>query len=181
MLSFSRPAVDLAADRRLNARWIGSTDAVRARRRYRLDHTSAVVGKGQNDFDRARSAVSAFVMGRQGWVDVELEHPTAERGRKVAIISQIGPVWSASIGVITRVEDGPRRYAFSYGTTDAHVAKGEEQFEVVLHDNDDVVFSITAVSRPARWWAWLGYPITRWAQRRFRRGAVKAIKAIVSN
>ena len=60
-----------------------------------------------------------------------------------------------------------------------HLATGEEQFHVVLHDNGDVVFSITAVSRPRKWWAWLGYPIVRLSQARFRRGAVRSIKSAI--
>jgi len=180
MLSFTRPSIDLTKERRLNARWIGSPDAVRARRRYRFDHASAVVGKGAEDFERARSAVGGWAMARQGWIDVHLEADSVTRGSQVAAVARVGPIWNVSYGIVTQVDDGPRRYAFSYGTTKDHAAKGEERFEVVHHDNNDVVFSISAVSRPARWWGWLGYPIMRWTQARFRRGAIKAVRDAVA-
>ena len=94
-------------------------------------------------------------------------------------MARIGPIWSTSIARLTSVEESSSRLSITAGTTKDHVAKGEERFEVVIHDNGDVVFSITAVSRPARWYTWLGYPFMRLSQARFRRGAVKAMKAVV--
>lgn len=179
MLSFSPPSVDLTKQRRLSARWIGTAGSIRARRRYRLDHLSEVIGKGQDTFDAARTAVMNWEMARQGWVSAFPERPEMARGTQVAVVAKLGPLWTASIGMITMIEDTASRYAFSYGTTRDHAAQGEERFEVELHDNGDVVFSITAISRPRKWWAWLGYPLLRLSQARFRRGAVKAIKASV--
>ena len=179
MLSFRPPQIDLTVERRLSAKWIGRPDSIRARRRYNLDHVTAVVGKGANDFTTAREAVRRWDMARQGWMHVQPEHPEMTLGNQVAVVANIGPLWNASVGMITTVEDATSRFSFSYGTTRDHVARGEERFEVALHDNGDVVFSITAVSRPARWWAWLGYPLVRMSQARFRRGAIKVIKAAV--
>ncbi len=176
MLSFSPPNVDLEPPRAPSAAWIGTADAVRARRRYRFTHTSTVIGSGANQFDAARQAMERWEMAHQGWVHVEPEQPPIERGTQVAIISKVGPLWVAAIGLVTTVEQSSDRFAFTYGTTKQHVLKGEERFAVDLHGNGDVVFSLTAVSRPARWWGWLGYPLLRWFQARFQRGAVKAMK-----
>ena len=179
MLSFSPPTVNLIKVRRLSASWIGTPGSIRARRRYRFDHLTAVVGKGADDFAAVRDAVKRWDMARQGWVYVQPEHPEMALGTQVAVLARIGPLWNASIGLITSVEDSTSRFTFSYGTTKDHLATGEEQFHVVFHDNGDVVFSITAVSRPRKWWAWLGYPIVRLSQARFRRGAIRSIKSAI--
>ena len=179
MLSFRPPQIDFTVERRLSAKWIGRPDSIRARRRYNLDHVTAVVGRGAYGFTTAREAVGRWDMARQGWVHVQPEHPEMTLDNQVAVVANIGPLWSTSICMITSVEQSPSRFSMSYGTTNDHIEKGEERFEVALHDNGDVVFSITAVSRPARWWAWLGYPLVRMSQARFRRGAIKAIKAAV--
>ena len=179
MLSFSESDVDLTVGRHFNAKWIGTTDSIRARRRFSLDHVSAVVGKGHDDYAAALAGVKRWDMLRQGWVQVHPEHPELVLGTQLAVTARLGPLWSTSICMITTVEESASRFSVSYGTTTDHIERGEEQFEVSMHDNRDVVFSITAVSRPARWWAWLAYPLVRHSQARFRRGAIKAIKASV--
>jgi uncharacterized protein (UPF0548 family) len=153
MLSMSRVSVDLTLDRPLRADWIGTKDSIRERSGFQLDHINAVVGSGQDDFAAARNAVKRFDMARQGWMDAEPAEPRLELGTPIAVHAKSGPFWSVSIGRITGVEETPNRFALSYGTTKQHVAIGEERFDVVLRDNADVTFSITAISRPGRWWA----------------------------
>lgn len=176
MLSFSPPAVDLDRPRSPSAPWIGTADAIRARHRFRYHHMSTVIGQGANQFIVAREAMGQWAIARQRWMTLQPDTPPIERGTQVALISKVGPLWVVAIGLITTVEESTDRFAFTYGTTKQHVLKGEERFAVELHGNGDVVFSITAVSRPAKWWGWIGYPVVRMYQARFQRGAVKLMK-----
>jgi len=74
------------------------------------------------------------------------------------------------------------RCGFTYGTLAGHIESGEERFEVSWdRDTDEVSFMITAVSRPAWWLVWLGLPIARVEQARFRRLALARMKQLVSD
>ncbi len=44
----------------------------------------------------------------------------------------------------------------------------------------DVRFSLFAISRPGRWFTWIGLPLARRAQGRFRAGAGDAMRAAVN-
>lgn len=177
MLAFSKPSPNLAVPREFSAVWIGDRDAIRARRRFKLDHATAVIGRGDEAFARVRDSVKRFDMARQNWLTVEPTEPVLERGTQIAVTARVWPVWATSIGMITGVDETQTSFALSYGTTRDHVAVGEERFDVELHDNGDVVFAITAVSRPAKWFVWAIYPFVRMQQARFRRTAIRLMKA----
>ena len=77
--------------------------------------------------------------------------------------------------------DEPARFGFAYGTLPAHIEKGEEIFMVELRDDGSVCYSIQAFSRPNRWYVWLGYPLARAYQRKFRRDSLAAMEEKVKN
>ena len=83
--------------------------------------------------------------------------------------------------VYTINEDGPiKRYGFAYGTLLDHSESGEERFSVEWHSQDSSIwYDLFAFSRPHLMLAKLGYPLTRWLQRRFREGSQAAMAKAV--
>ena len=67
---------------------------------------------------------------------------------------------------VVHVLDEPRRRGFAYGTLDGHPERGEERFCLEWHDDDAVVLTLTAFSRPAAWWARAAAPLARRVQDR---------------
>jgi uncharacterized protein (UPF0548 family) len=68
------------------------------------------------------------------------------------------------------------RFGFAYGTLTNHAESGEELFEVFLNtENGDVKYRIRATSKPQAALAWLGQPIVRALQARFRRDSAAAM------
>ncbi|HVS00766.1 MAG TPA: DUF1990 domain-containing protein [Thermoanaerobaculia bacterium] len=71
-----------------------------------------------------------------------------------------------------------RRYGFAYGTLTGHGERGEERFTVEWNREDDSVwYELYAFSRPAHWLVKLGYPVTRWYQKRFARHSKRVMAA----
>ena len=68
------------------------------------------------------------------------------------------------------------RFGFAYGTLPGHVERGEERFLVEWHRHDDTVwYDILAFSQPKHWLVRLGYPVTRFFQKRFAQASKAAM------
>jgi uncharacterized protein (UPF0548 family) len=94
-------------------------------------------------------------------------------GTNAAILIRHFGFWSlnaARIVYVTNEGSSPiKRHGFAYGTLLDHGESGEERFLVEWHSKDDSVwYDLFAFSRPRAVAARLGYPLTRWLQRRFR-------------
>jgi uncharacterized protein (UPF0548 family) len=75
---------------------------------------------------------------------------------------------------------GMGEFGFAYGTLTNHAEKGEEIFSVALDPrSQDVTYTIRAVSRPRAALAWLGYPMARRLQARFRRDSLGAMRRAI--
>jgi uncharacterized protein (UPF0548 family) len=73
--------------------------------------------------------------------------------------------------------DGEARVGFAYGTLTNHAESGEELFEVSIDRNSrEVRYRIRAVSWPQSALPWIGQPIVRRLQARFRRDSAAAMK-----
>jgi uncharacterized protein (UPF0548 family) len=77
----------------------------------------------------------------------------------------VGPLRLWAPCRVVYVVDEPGRRGFAYGTLPGHPERGEESFVVSIDADDVVEFTVTAFSRPARWFARLGGPVTKLAQR----------------
>jgi uncharacterized protein (UPF0548 family) len=73
------------------------------------------------------------------------------------------------------------RFGFAYGTLTNHAECGEELFEVFIDSSGDVLYRIRATSRPRAALAWLGQPIVRLLQAKFRRDSAAAMKRATSS
>jgi len=138
-----------------------------------------VVGHGVTDFRLAVAAVHDWVMFDQSWTSLAEPTSPIESGATVALsVKMFGSWWSCGCR-ITQVRNEPSSFSFDYRALPGHPERGDERFEVRMNPEGDVVFAITAASRPGRWFTWLALPVTLRAQRRFRLGAIDAMRAAI--
>lgn len=79
---------------------------------------------------------------------------------------RLGPFRTWAPCRVVYVVDGADRKGFAYGTLPGYPECGEESFIVSIDEDGSVAFEVTVFSRPARWFARLGGPVTRLIQRR---------------
>ncbi|MCZ3387016.1 MAG: DUF1990 domain-containing protein [Actinomycetia bacterium] len=124
---------------------------------------SQVIGAGENHFRRAARRISSWEMHRDSGMQVE-----ARAGATVGsqVTMRIGTGWcglTAQCEVIATV-DTDREAGFAYGTLARHPERGEEAFIVRWLEDDSVVGTVAAFSRPAQWYTKAGGPVTRAVQ-----------------
>ena len=112
-----------------------------------------------------------------GWVLVANPDAKIRTGEVVAVQAHAFALWSVNISRILYVIDEPDRFGFGYGTTALHVERGEERFLLEFDQTSNLVFyDLLAVSQPASWLVWLGYPFARRRQRKFARESHQRLK-----
>ncbi len=150
----------------------------------RLDEKVVTVGHGEADFERARHALAGWKHFDIGWVEAHPRPASVEVGTDVAVLIQHLGFWSLNgARVLYHVggTDGEAVFGFAYGTLTNHAESGEELFEVSLDpDGGDVTYRIRAVSWPQSALAWIGYPVGRLLQARFRRDSATAMTRAAS-
>ena len=146
----------------------------------RFDEQVVAIGHDAADFERARSAIVAWKQFDIGWVEVFPRQPSIEVGTVVAVLIRHLGFWSLNgARVVYHVGENAGRtsFGFSYGTLPNHTEGGEELFEVFLDaKSGDVMYRIRAVSWPQSVLAFVGQPIVRIFQERFRRDSAAAMK-----
>ena len=148
-----------------------------------LDDTVVPIGRGEEDFARARDALLTWKQFDVGWVEVFPRGAPVTVGTEVAVLFRHVGFWSLN-GCRVLYEAGrredPARFGFAYGTLTNHAISGEELFEVYLDPaSGEVLYRIRATSRPRMMLARLGEPIVRVLQRRFRRDSAEAMRRAV--
>jgi uncharacterized protein (UPF0548 family) len=150
----------------------------------RLDEQVATVGRGEADFRRARLALASWKHFDIGWVEAFPTQMSIDAGTDVAVLIRHLGFWSLNgARVLYQVggADGQGAFGFAYGTLTNHAESGEELFEVSIdRPNGDVMYRIRAVSRPQSALTWIGQPIVRLLQGRFRRDSAGAMRRAVS-
>ena len=143
-----------------------------------FDEQVVAVGRGADDFERAKAALMAWTHFDLGWVDLFPRQAPIAIGTVVAVVIRHLGFWSINgCRVLYHVGDtaGPR-FGFAYGTLTNHAESGEELFEVFLDPaTGDVNYRIRAVSWPQSTLARLGQPWVRVLQARFRRDSAAAV------
>ena len=146
----------------------------------RFDEHVVSIGHGAADFERARSALAAWKQFDIGWVEIFFKQPSIEIGTVGAVLIRHLGFWSLNgARVLYHVGDNAGRtsFGFAYGTLPNHAEAGEELFEVFLDaKSGDVMYRIRAVSWPQSVLAFVGQPIVRIFQERFRRDSAAAMK-----
>jgi uncharacterized protein (UPF0548 family) len=150
-------------------------------RGYRVDHNRTKLGKGEETFRRAVSALRSWKQFDLGWVKAVPPGKPLEVGTTVAVQTKTFGVWSLNAARIVYVIDDRQnqnaRFGFAYGTLPDHVERGEERFTVEWQADDSVWYDINAFSHPKHPLARLGFPVTRMLQKRFVRDSLAVMKA----
>lgn len=146
---------------------------------YNLDHARVQLGSGKEVFDKATTALRRWEHFRLGWVEVANPDTPIETGKTVAVLARVFGLWTLNACRIVYVVDdtGPvTKFGFAYGTLPEHAESGEERFTIAWDQQDESVwYDILAFSRPKQLLVWLGYPVVRRLQERFRRDSKTAM------
>jgi uncharacterized protein (UPF0548 family) len=148
---------------------------------YNDDRNRILIGHGLDRFKAARAAVDDWKMFDLPWVELFPSRPDIRVGTAVAVaVSHLG-FWSVNISRIVYVVNEESSYGFAYGTSLCHSEEGEERF-LVEHDpaTDEVWYDLKAFSKPKHPLARVGYPISRYLQKRFARESLAAMKRSVT-
>ena len=145
-----------------------------------LDELTVAIGRGQADFERARSALLAWKQFDIGWIETFPRQAPVAVGTVVAVLIRHLGFWSLNgCRVLYSVAslDDVARFGFAYGTLTNHAESGEELFEVFIDpQTDEVTYRIRAISWPQATLARVGQPIVRVLQERFREQSAAAMK-----
>jgi uncharacterized protein (UPF0548 family) len=131
---------------------------------YQHLHAARVVGQGRELFDQCAETVMTWGVQRGSGLDV-VPGSRVEAGSTNRIGLRLGPLRTWAPCRVVYVVDEPDRKGFAYGTLPGHPECGEESFIVSIDQDGMVEFVVTAFSRPARWFARLGRPLTGLIQR----------------
>ena len=143
---------------------------------YAADHNRILLGTSDQVWERARKAIRDWRMFHQDWIQMCWPYKRLEPGITIAVLAHHYIFYTLNAGRVVYAIDEPNRFGFAYGTLTSHMARGEERFLVERLENGEVWFDLYAISRPRDWAAKMFYPLARLAQRRFRQGALRAMK-----
>jgi uncharacterized protein (UPF0548 family) len=188
MLSFVKPSPEVVRQflARQTGRPFSYSEVGRTRETppagFAVDHRRARLGEGRAAFEAACAALRRWEMFHLGWVQICWPDAPIEPGTVVASLAFAGGLWWLNACRIVYVFDEtapPRRFGFAFGTLGDHAECGEERFTIEWRDDDSVWYDVLAFSRPRHWLARLGYPLTRWTQKRFGLGSLAVMTAAV--
>ncbi|MFJ2717222.1 DUF1990 family protein [Streptomyces sp. NPDC087437] len=129
-------------------------------------HVRTRIGEGEEVFRRASEAVMTWEMHRALGVGIETSADRAAPGVDVTVT--LAGVVRAPCRVVW-TEQEPRRAGWAYGTLPGHPECGEESFLVDRTGDGTVWLTVTAFSRPAKWYARVAGPATRGLQHAYAR------------
>src|SRR5690349_10537585 len=100
---------------------------------YVLDHRREQIGAGAAAWERAKLAISQWVMFQSGWTELHAPQGPPREGNIVAMLAWMGGLWWLNPArVLYEVDEttsaGTKRFGFAYGTLVEHVERGEERF-----------------------------------------------------
>jgi uncharacterized protein (UPF0548 family) len=147
---------------------------------FNVDELVVAIGRGDDDFRRAKSALAAWKHFDLGWLTAVPSAISPVPGTVVAVLIRHFGFWSLN-GCRVVYGIGDRRsatqFGFAYGTLTNHAEAGEELFEVFVEPSTgEVMYRIRAASRPRSALTWLGYPFVRMLQERCRRESAEAMR-----
>ncbi|MEU0676752.1 DUF1990 domain-containing protein [Streptomyces sp. NPDC006172] len=129
-------------------------------------HVRTRLGEGEAVFRRAAEAVLGWEMHRALGVGLTA---TADRAAPdVDVTVTLAGMIKAPCRVVWTLEER-RRAGWAYGTLPGHPESGEESFVVDRTGDGTVWLTVSAFSRPAKWYARAGGPATRGLQQAYAR------------
>ncbi|MFE3601713.1 DUF1990 family protein [Streptomyces sp. NPDC059142] len=136
---------------------------------YHALHHRTRIGRGRPAFEAAGAAVTTFALHRRSGAGVAATTPRAEPGTGVRVSLGAGPLRVTVPCRVVWTAYERDRTGFAYGTLTGHPECGEESFVVELGEDGSVWFTVTAFSRPARWYTRLAGPLVPVLQRAYAR------------
>lgn len=113
---------------------------------------------------------------------VETEHTYGADGASFLVPGDTATLTIKFAGVavtapvrVVYVVDEPDRQGFAYGTLEGHPEHGEEAFVVERTADGSVWLTITAFSRPSKWYWWIGSLPLRIAQETYTRRYLRVL------
>ncbi|WP_433613416.1 DUF1990 domain-containing protein [Prescottella agglutinans] len=140
---------------------------------YRHVRESVHIGRGEDMFLAASDALMRWDVHRRAGLRVAAESPVAVPGTTVEL-RWFG--FMIPCRVVYVIDKADRR-GFAYGTLSGHPESGEERFCVERAPDGSVRATITAFSRPGRWFTRIGDPAARVVQRYMTRRYLRAFTA----
>lgn len=137
------------------------------------------LGSGPAAFAAAGDAVLGWRMHRAVGVRLRTDAQRAAPGGLVTVLLGVGRVGLTAPCAVVWALDEPTRAGFAYGTLPGHPECGEESFLVELAEDGTVWFTLTAFSRPARWFTRAGGPLVPLFQRLYARRCGSVLRRIV--
>jgi len=149
---------------------------------YNVDHNRVQLGRGEKMWHRAVEGIRSWQMFNIPWVRLHWTTAPILVGSDVGVLIRHFGFYSLNVCRIVYVideEDPMKRFGFAYGTLAEHGESGEERFTVELNQKDEVWYDILAFSRPRQMLAKVGYPLSRFLQKRFAEASKAAmLKAV---
>jgi uncharacterized protein (UPF0548 family) len=146
---------------------------------YHHDAHTETVGHGDADYARAVLGLRAWEAHRAAGATIFPAGAPIETGVDVVLVLRAAVVHVVAACRIVAVVDEAARFGFAYGTLGIHPECGEEAFVVEQTPAGDVVFRVTAFSRPRDLLARLGAPVASLVQRRTTSAYVDGIRRFV--
>ncbi|WP_430332392.1 DUF1990 domain-containing protein [Rhodococcus sp. ACT016] len=137
---------------------------------YRHIRESSDIGRGEDTFLAASDALMRWDVHRRAGLRVEATTSTVMPGSDV-VLRWFGFTIPCRV---VYVVDEPDRRGFAYGTLTGHPESGEERFCVERGPDGSVRATVTAFSRPGRWFTRLGDPAARAVQHHMTRRYLRA-------
>ncbi|MDN3294878.1 DUF1990 domain-containing protein [Streptomyces ficellus] len=145
---------------------------------YHHLHHEALIGSGREVFERAGAAVTTWRMHRAASARMRTGSARAEPGTAVYVSLGAGPLRITAPCEVVWTAYEERRTGFAYGTREGHPESGEESFVVELRADGSVWFTVTAFSRPGRWYTQAAGPLARALQHGYARHLGRTLRKI---
>ncbi len=141
---------------------------------YRILHRRRRLGPGVS-LERAAESLLTWRVHAKVGLRPTASTPRAAPGVVVVSSLGVGPLrLPAPCRVVWTVEEEDRA-GFAYGTLRGHPESGEESFLLERAGDGRVWFTVSAFSRPGRWYTRLGWPVTALLQRVFAEAYGRAL------
>jgi len=138
------------------------------------------LGLGPDVFMAAGESVLTWRMHRAVGVDLTATADRAAPGVGVRVLLGRGGFGLAAPCEVVWTVEQPTRLGFAYGTLPGHPECGEEAFLVELARDGQVWFTVTAFSRPARWYTRAAGPLVPVFQRLYARRCGRVLRRLAA-
>jgi len=156
-------------------------DGLRVPSGFVRDHTRSEIGHGAAAFEAAKSAFRRWEHFNLGWVRIANPKAPIKPAEIICMEAHTLGLWTVNFTRILYAIDEPQRFGYGYGTTAMHVERGEERFLLEFDPIGGAVsYELLAVSQPAHWMTWLGYPYARSRQHKFARESHRHMRELLA-